>query len=187
MKKQLLILLTAVFFFLGSARAQNIYFSPGYLFTSLKISTGDSTIISASANNFSLGLRGEKRALNGHLGIFAGANFQYFNSKVNISNVEKVIRVSAITPHVRLKGYIQEDEGPFVFAGTQLFLVPFNTNSSVDLTSVRFEGGAGILFDNGLSVNISAANSFIKSLNNDSSIGKSWFFGVDVDIQIGEF
>lgn len=186
MKKRFLILIVA-FLLVGRVNAQNIYASPGFLFSSFNISTGDSTIFSASANNFSLGMRGEKRALDGHLGIFAGANFQYFNSKVKIANEENVIRVSAITPHVRLKGYFLEDEGPFLFAGTQLFLVPFNTNTNVDLTSVRFEAGAGILFENGFSVNISAANSFIKSLNNDSSIGKAWFFGVDFDILIGEF
>jgi len=186
MKKEFLILIGAFLLF-GRVNGQNIYASPGFLFSSYNISSGDSSLFSGSANNFSLGMRGEKRTLDGHLGIFAGANFQYFNSKVKIGSEENLIRVSAITPHVRIKGYFLEDEGPFVFGGTQLFLVPFNTNSNVDLTSVRFEGGAGILFENGLSVNISAANSFIKSLNNDSSIGKSWFFGVDVDIQIADF
>lgn len=186
MKKQILLLLVAILSF-GQVKSQNIYFAPGYLFTSLKISTGDSTLFSANANNVSLGMRGEKRTLDGHLGVFAGANFQFFNSKVDVGNEENVIRVTAITPHVRVKYYMEKNQGPFLLAGSQLFLVPFNTNENVDLSSVRFEGGAGIAFENGMAVNISAANSFIKSLNNDNRIGKSWFFGVDVDIRIGEF
>jgi hypothetical protein len=177
----------ALFIMIGLyGQAQYMSVSPGYLFTTTEITSGDSTIFRSNANNISLGARGEKRALNGHLGIFAGVNFQYFSSKVNIVGSENIVRISAITPHVRLKGYLQEDEGPFLFAGTQLFLVPFNNNPNVDLRSARFECGAGILFENGMSVNISAANSFIKSISNDNSIGKSLFFGIDMDIRIGE-
>lgn len=154
-------------------------FSPGYTFSLIDATVGDSSI-SSFAQNFNLSVLRFESSFD-RFAFDGGVNLQYLSIRSSGSGEDVNVKFAGFSPEIRGRYYFFPNEdknnrGPFVGAGIQ-FILPLAKSSDVSVTSIRPTFQMGISRRKNFSVVI--APNFVNIAGTDMD---SWFFGFDVDL-----
>ncbi|MDP4630310.1 MAG: hypothetical protein NWQ44_00225 [Flavobacteriales bacterium] len=182
MKK--IILCLALVSGLFTANAQRVdrgmtMFSPGYTFSLIDATVGDSSV-SSFAQNFNLSVLRFESSFD-RFAFDGGVNLQYLSIRSTGSGEDVNVRFAGFSPEVRGRYYFFPNEdknnrGPFIGAGMQ-FILPLAKSSDVSVTSIRPTFQMGI--SRKKNFNVVVAPNFVNIAGADLD---SWFFGFDVDL-----